>query len=98
DAEVRHTMSVSVKSTAADQTRAGTSGLLGIGGITGVTGQGIGVAVIDSGISAHKALTNRVVANISFVTGDPSVADAYGHGTHVAGIITGAGSAASGVT
>jgi len=98
DIPVKTWMSVSNQSTAADQVRAGTSGLLGIGGIPGVTGQGIGVAVIDSGISAHKALTNRVVANISFVTGDPSVADAYGHGTHVAGIITGAGSAASGVT
>jgi len=98
DIPVKTWMSVSNQSTAADQVRAGTSGLLGIGGIPGVTGQGIGVAVIDSGISAHKALTNRVVANVSFVTGDPGVADAYGHGTHVAGIITGAGSAASGVT
>ena len=98
DIPVKTWMSISNQSTAADQVRAGTSGLLGIGGIPGVTGQGIGVAVIDSGISAHKALTNRVVANVSFVTGDPSVADAYGHGTHVAGIITGAGSAAGGVT
>jgi serine protease AprX len=98
DIPVKTWMSVSNQSTAADQVRAGTSGLLGIGGVPGVTGQGIGVAVIDSGISAHKALTNRIVANVSFVTGDPSVTDAYGHGTHVAGIITGAGSAASGVT
>ena len=66
-------MSVSIKSTAADQTWRGTSGLLGIGSIPGVTGKGIGVAVVDSGISPHTALANKVVANVSFVTGDPSV-------------------------
>src|SRR6188474_2172616 len=98
DAEVRTSMSVSVKSTGADQTWAGTSGLLGIGSIAGVTGQGIGVAVVDSGISPHNALANKVVANISFVTGDSSVLDAFGHGTHVAGIIAGTGSVASSVT
>ena len=93
DAEVRTSMSVSIKATAADQTWSGSSGLLGIGSIAGVTGQGIGVAVVDSGISPHAALANKVVANVSFVTGDPSVLDAFGHGTHVAGII--AGTAAS---
>jgi serine protease AprX len=98
DVPVKTWMSISNQSTAADQVRAGTSGLLGIGAIAGVTGQGIGVAVIDSGISGHKALTNKVVANVSFVTGDPGVADAYGHGTHVAGIIAGSAGAASGVT
>jgi len=98
DAEVRTSMSVSIKSTGADQAWAGTSGLLGLGAISGVTGQGIGVAVVDSGISPHNALANKVVANVSFVTGDPSVLDAFGHGTHVAGIIAGSGSAASSVT
>ncbi|HKB11123.1 MAG TPA: S8 family peptidase [Vicinamibacterales bacterium] len=98
DVPIRTSMLVSAQAIAADQVRAGAPGLLGIGAIPGVTGQGIGVAVVDSGISAHKALANRVVANVSFVSGDPSVGDAYGHGTHVAGIITGSASAASGVT
>ena len=98
DVPVTTSMSISAQSTAADQVRAGAPGLLGIGAIPGVTGQGVTVAVIDSGISAHQALAQRVLANVSFVTGDPSVADAYGHGTHVAGIITGNGSAASRVT
>jgi serine protease AprX len=98
DVPVRTSMSVSNPSTAADQVRAGTSGLLGIGAIAGVTGQGIGVAVIDSGIGTHTALSKRVVANVSLITGDSSVGDAFGHGTHVAGVIAGNGAAAAGVT
>jgi serine protease AprX len=98
DPIVRTSMSISNKATAADLTRAGAPGLLGIGAIPAVTGQGIGVAVIDSGISPHAALVGKVVANVSLVTGDPSTADAYGHGTHVAGIIAGAGAPARNVT
>jgi serine protease AprX len=61
-------------------------------------GTGIGVAVIDSGISDNSDLYNangsRVVYSQSFVAGDATTNDAYGHGTHVAGLIggTGAGS------
>jgi serine protease AprX len=98
DSIVRTSMAVSNKSTGAQQTRTGTSGLLGIGAIPAVTGKGIGVAVVDSGISAHSALANKVVANVSFVTGDSSTDDAYGHGTHVAGIIAGKSGVASSVT
>ena len=89
DPIVQTSMSISNKSTAADQTRSGTGGLLGIGAVPGVTGQGVGVAVVDSGISYHSALAYKVVANVSFVTGDSSTNDTYGHGTHVAGIIAG---------
>jgi serine protease AprX len=63
-----------------------------------VTGQGIGVAIVDSGISPHAALLNKVVANVSLVTGDPSVLDGFGHGTHVAGIIAGNSTASKSVT
>jgi serine protease AprX len=98
DVPVHTSMSVSNLSTAADQVRAGSPGLLGIAAIAGVTGQGIGVAVIDSGISSHAALSKKVVANVSLITGDSSTADAFGHGTHVAGVIAGNGAAGLNVT
>jgi serine protease AprX len=98
DALVAPSMSVSNASTAADQTRAGSAGLLGLGAIPGVTGQGVVVAVVDSGIAEHRALAKRVIASVSFVTGDPSTDDAYGHGTHVAGIIAGSAGPAASVT
>ncbi len=67
------------------------------------TGIGIGVAVIDSGANSHPDLAttgllpvSRVVYNQSFVPGDSSVADAYGHGTHVAGLIAGNGISSTG--
>jgi subtilisin family serine protease len=98
DLPVHSSTVISDASTAADQTRAGNALLLGLLGIPGVDGQGIGVAVVDSGITPHSALGQRVVANVSFVTGDPQVTDAFGHGTHVAGIIAGNPAPANGVT
>jgi len=59
-------------------------------------GTGVGVAIIDSGVADHADLHNasgasRVVYSQSFVAGDTTTADKFGHGTHVAGLIGGTG-------
>jgi serine protease AprX len=68
-----------------------------------ITGSGIGVALIDSGVNNHPDLVttgflpfSRIVYNQSFVAGDSSAADAYGHGTHIAGLIAGNGLSSTG--
>ena len=92
-------MVTSQKAMAADQARAAQPGLLGLGGYPAVTGKGVGVAVIDSGIAAaHAALAGKVKAAVSFVSGDASTDDAFGHGTHIAGIIAGSETATGSVT
>ncbi|MBY0494423.1 MAG: S8 family peptidase [Cyanobacteria bacterium] len=84
-------MVISQKTMAADQARASQpGGLLGIGALPGVSGKGVGVAIIDSGINtSHAALAGKVVWSQSFVTGDSSTDDGFGHGTHIAGIVAG---------
>ena len=59
-------------------------------------GTGVGVAIIDSGVADHGDLhdasgASRVVYSQSFVAGNPTTSDQFGHGTHVAGLIGGTG-------
>ena len=69
---------------------------------SGYTGAGVGVALIDSGVSSHPDLNggflglSRVVWNQSFVPGNLSANDQYGHGTHIAGLIAGNGASSKG--
>lgn len=63
----------------------------------GVDGSGVGVAVIDSGVTAvgdlywwnptTGAYGSRVVYSQNFVDSTTDATDHYGHGTHVAGLI-----------
>jgi subtilisin family serine protease len=60
---------------------------------TALTGDGILVAVVDSGVNGgHPDFDGRVLPGTSFLSGDPANGqagnnDPNGHGTHVAGII-----------
>ncbi|HEU5422488.1 MAG TPA: S8 family serine peptidase, partial [Nitrolancea sp.] len=55
----------------------------------GLTGKGVGVAVVDTGVSSKPDFDNRIVVNQKFNAATTNQNDGYGHGTHVAGIIAG---------
>jgi subtilisin family serine protease len=82
------TMGVASQSTGANLLWSGEGGFF-----DGLVGRGVGVAVLDSGVSLHPDVSRRVTLRLNFVTDTAAgdLDDAFGHGTHVASIIAGSG-------
>src|SRR3954464_6378208 len=74
----------------------------------GVTGQGVTVALLDTGIANVPDLAGRVLpvrndlnllnptSPCENLTGEPTCDDSYGHGTFIAGLIAGNGASSNG--
>ena len=93
DRKVKSELAVTSETTGATLAQAG------LQGTPGVTGKGVGIAIIDSGISAshpdfQKNGKSRVAASVDFTGG--GAGDGDGHGTGVASVAAGNGSASFG--
>lgn len=56
---------------------------------SGYMGQGVKIAVIDTGVNEHNALKGRILEGYNYLNDSTDTADANGHGTNVAGLIAG---------
>jgi serine protease AprX len=62
----------------------------------GDTGQGVTVAVVDTGIDNLPDFSGRLIGGVDLTGGNNPFQDSYGHGTFVAGLIAGNGASSNG--
>ena len=62
----------------------------------GDTGQGVTVAVLDTGIDDLPDFAGRLIGGVDLTGGNNPFRDSYGHGTFVAGLIAGNGASSGG--
>jgi serine protease AprX len=63
---------------------------------SGITGQGVAVAVLDTGIDPLPDFAGRLIDGVDLSGGGNPFQDDYGHGTFIAGLIAGNGASSGG--
>ena len=63
-----------------------------------MTGQGVTVAVLDTGIDSLPDFSGRLAGGVDLTGGNNPFQDSYGHGTFVARLIAGNGASSEGST